>query len=72
MKLSIKSERIDRLKSLCLLVVAWFLTIQAVHKRLIFIQRIRTIIINKKKHILIILVLTHCSCGVVALNNAAE
>lgn len=49
MKLSVKSERINRLKSLCLLVVAWFLNIQAVHKRLIFIQRIRTVIINKKK-----------------------
>lgn len=59
MKLSAKSERINRLKSLHLLVVASFLNIQAVHKRLIFIQR--TIMINKKKHILIILVLTHCS-----------
>lgn len=59
MNVKISVERIKRLKYLCFLVVTWFLNIQAVHKKLNFIQRIRTILINKKKHVLIIL--THCS-----------
>ena len=61
MKLSVKSERINRLKSLCLLALAWFLNTQDAHKKLIFIQKIRTITIKKIKLILAVLALAHCS-----------